>query len=849
MSDGIVVHGAREHNLRNITVTIPPDRLTVITGPSGSGKSTLAFDTIYAEGHRRYVESLGTRARRALSELAKPDVDLIEGLRPAIAIREFAPVRNPRSTVGTMTEVYDHLRVLFASEGIAHCPVCDRVIQAHSPSRIVDEVLQMQSGTRFSILAPLARGEKSGFGGRFERLRSEGFARVRIDGSVAELESTKALNPDHAHDVDVVIDRLSIREGLRQRLAEAVELGLSVGEGRVIIARAQGDEQLFTSRFDCPEGHVSLPELSTRTFAFHDPQGACPECDGLGITLPLAKKAAELARKKKEEELFDLLETELGELGRAEACGRCRGTRLRPEALAVRVQDRGIGDLSNLDVRQLQDWLDETAPRLRRTEALRPLIAAMKERLRFLSEVGLGYLQISRPSGTLSSGEVQRARLATQIGAALSGVLYVLDEPTAGLHPADTAQLIATLGRLRDRGNTLIVVEHDPDIMRAANHLIDLGPGAGELGGRVVAEGSPETLSDSPTADFLSGRRKIDVPSPRRGGAGRLRVNDAETHNLKRLSVELKSSALNCVTGVSGSGKSSLVIDTLLPEVRAFLGRDERARGAVVPAEDLASIERVAVVDATPVGRSARSTPATYIGLFDPLRKLFASLPESRARGYKAGRFSFNVKGGRCEACSGDGVQTLRMHLLPDAEVTCEVCQGQRYNPETLSVRYRGANIADVLDFDVSTALEFFEAVPDLRNRLQALQTVGLGYLQLGRRATTLSGGEAQRLKLARDLGTEKLSKTLYILDEPTRGLHFIDVERLVDILHGLVERGHTVIVIEHHMDVIKNADHIIDLGPGAGPEGGALVMQGTPEEIVRCETSITGRFLRAALE
>ncbi len=842
MGVALIVRGAREHNLKNITVSLPHDRLTVVTGPSGSGKSTLAFDTIYAEGHRRYVESLDRRARQALSQLPKPDVDLIEGLRPAIAIPEYTPVRSPRSTVGTLTEVYDYLRVLFASEGEPHCPTCDRVVRAHTSTQVVEELLALPADTRLSVLAPVVRGEARSFRATFEHLRQQGFARVRIDGSVAELESTTELKEGVAHDIEVVIDRLSIRDGVRPRLAEAVELAFSLAQGRAVIAMERGDDRLFTNRYECPEGHAVLEELSARTFSFASSLGACRQCDGLGIVLPAALKAAELAKERRDEELLDLLDRDTEAFSEVATCSVCEGSRLSPQALAVRVAGRSITEAGGLSLPDLRAWLIETAPNLRETVALRPVMEAADDRLAFLIDVGLGYLNISRASRTLSSGEGQRVRLATQIGAGLSGVLYVLDEPTAGLHPADTTALLATLHQLRDRGNTLVVVEHDPIVMRAADHLIDLGPGPGELGGEVVAEGSVARLGKSITSDYLSGRRSIAVPNVRRQGQGVLRVRGASSHNLKNLSVEFKRAALNCVTGVSGSGKSSLVFDELLPAAKHFVARG--TGGGVGAVEGLGPIARVAVVDSSPIGRSARSTPATYVGVLDHLRKLFAALPEARARGYSAGRFSFNIKGGRCEACGGDGVQTLRMHLLPDAEITCEVCKGRRYNRETLAVKYRGANIADVLALDVSTALQFFEAVPDVQVRLSALESVGLGYLQLDRRATTLSGGEAQRLKLARDLASKRLKNTLYILDEPTRGLHFVDVERLLRILHGLVERDHTVIVIEHHLDVIKNADHVVDLGPGAGPEGGALVVQGAPEEVRACAQSVTGRFL-----
>lgn len=921
MNASIVIRGAREHNLKNLTVSLPKGALTVVTGPSGSGKSSLVFDTLYAEGQRRYVESLSGHARRVLTKLPRPDVDVIEGLCPALAVREREPSRNPRSTVGTATEVYDYLRVLFATLGQVHCPTCGTRLSAHSVAEVAQAALDLGAGVRFSVLAPIVREGEPAPKQLVEELRSKGFVRLRIDDHPVDLDDVKSV-PKGAS-VDVVVDRLSARDGIRARLVEAVELAYQLGGGVVVLREEDGTRHRFSERHTCFAGHASIPKVTPQLFSFNTPLGACPTCDGLGVTrrfteelvipdpalslrqgavrawgkpslayyrsmldklraaavdldapfgtlvreqrktallggkgfegiLPgLERRADDYARRKlaeggDEERVLEFLHEELGRFATLERCPECEGTRLNAHARSVRIASSAISDVSALDAGALRGWIAaiEIAGSLQ--SAVKPLLRSIDDRLAFLTDVGLGYLSIDRPARTLSAGEAQRVHLATQLGARLSGVLYVLDEPTAGLHPTDSTRLIETLGGLRDLGNTVVVVEHDEQTMRAADRLVELGPGAGDNGGQLIAEGSVESVEEatrSLTGAYLSGRRKMPKRDrPRTSTAGTLGVRIDTLHNLRDVSVDLPLRTLCCVTGVSGSGKSSLVVDALLPAVRAKLGL-----AAEVPVgvrlEGGRGIARVSFVDATPIGRSARSTPATYLGLLGPLRELFSALPEARVRGYRPGRFSFNVKGGRCEACKGEGVQRISMLLLPDAEVVCDVCGGSRYNEETLQVRYRGLNIAEVLASSVDDAHGLFEAVPALRTRLEALRRVGLGYLALGRRSTTLSSGEAQRVKLARDLAQPARRPTLYLFDEPTRGLHFVDVEQLIGILHQLVNDGHTVIVVEHQMDVVRNADWVVDLGPGSGPDGGQVVAQGTPEAIRR-SGSATGRVM-----
>ena len=920
MTADIVIRGAREHNLKNVTVSLPRGRLTVVTGPSGSGKSSLVFDTLYAEGQRRYVESLSGHARRVLTKLRRPDVDVIEGLCPAIAVREHAPSRNPRSTVGTLTEIGDYMRVLFSTVGEVHCPVCGERLMAHSVAEVVREALRLAEGTRFSVLAPVVRAGSDIPQSFIADLRSKGFVRLRVDDSAVDLEDVGTLPTGVS--IDVVIDRLSVREGIGSRLAEAVELGYQLSDGVVELREQEGTRHRFSEGYACFEGHASIPKVSPQLFSFNTPLGACTRCDGLGRTrrfteelaitdpslslrrgavtawgkpnvaysrsmlekigaarvnldvpfeklpakqrrvaleggggfegiLPgLERRAQEYARRKlaeggDEERVLEFLDEELGQFARMETCRDCGGSRLNEDARSVRVDGQAISEVSALDLSALGEWLAGIRVSPQREAAVRPLLQSIGDRLAFLQQVGLGYLSLDRSAATMSAGEAQRVHLATQLGARLSGVLYVLDEPTAGLHPSDATQLLTTLDTLRELGNTLVVVEHDEQTMRAADHLVEMGPGAGEHGGSVVAEGDIETFlanEESLTGAYLSGRRSIVVPEQRREGAGSVRLRVAELHNLRDVHAEFPLRSLCAVTGVSGSGKSSLIVDALLPAVRAKLGLTAEVPPGV-SVDGGQGLARVSFVDATPIGRSPRSNPATYLGLLGPLRELFAGLPEARARGYRAGRFSFNVKGGRCEACKGEGVQRIAMQLLPDAEVECEVCGGRRYNDETLQVRYRGLNIAEVLALPVEEAHALFEAVPAIRTRLDALRRVGLGYLALGRRSTTLSSGEAQRIKLARDLAQPARKPTLYIFDEPTRGLHFVDVEQLIAIFHQLVEDGHTVIAVEHQLDVIRNADYVVDLGPGSGPEGGRVVAAGTPEE-VRESGSATAAYI-----
>jgi excinuclease ABC subunit A len=916
----IVIRGAREHNLKNVTVSLPRGRLTVVTGPSGSGKSSLVFDTLYAEGQRRYVESLSGHARRVLTNLPRPDVDVIEGLCPALAVREREPSRNPRSTVGTLTEIGDYLRVLFATVGEVHCPTCGQRLTAHSVAQVAQEALRLGEGARFEVLAPVVRAGRAPLDGLIADLRSRGFIRVRVDDAPVELEDLGTLPPGAA--IDVVIDRLSVRQGIASRLAEAVELAYKLSSGFVELRERDGARHRFSQGYACFEGHASIPKVIPQLFSFNAPLGACSACDGLGRTrrfvqelaiadsslslrrgavtawgkpnlayyrsmlekigptgidldtpfaelpgeqrrmaleggrgfegiLPgLERRAHDYARRKlsegaDEERVLEFLEDELGQFARMELCQDCGGSRLNGNACSVRVNGLAINEVNALDVGALGDWLGDVRVSEQREAAVRPLAQSIRDRLAFLAQVGLGYLSLERAAATLSAGEAQRVHLATQLGARLSGVLYVLDEPTAGLHPADATRLLSALENLRRLGNTVVVVEHDEQTMRAADHLVEMGPGAGERGGRVVAQGDVEALiadERSSTGAYLSGRRRVPVPKTRRPGAAFLGVRVTSLHNLRDVHVEFPLRCLCCVTGVSGSGKSSLVVDALLPAMRSRL----RLGAEVPPGVSISGghgLARVSFVDATPIGRTARSNPATYLGLLGPIRDLFAGLPEARARGYAPGRFSFNVKGGRCEACRGEGVQRIEMHLLPDVEVECETCGGRRYNDETLEVRYRGLSIAEALSLSVEQARALFESVPAIRSRLDALWRVGLGYLELGRRSTTLSTGEAQRIKLARDLAQPARKPTLYIFDEPTRGLHFVDVEQLVAILHQLVEDGHTVIAVEHQLDVIRNADFVIDLGPGSGPEGGKVVAAGTPEQ-VRSSGSVTAGYL-----
>jgi excinuclease ABC subunit A len=936
-SSQIVVTGAREHNLKNVSLALPRDALVVLTGLSGSGKSSLAFDTIYAEGQRRYVESLSAYARQFLGQMDKPDVDSIEGLSPAISIDQKTTSRNPRSTVGTVTEIYDYLRLLWARIGVPHCHVCGARIAGQSIEQITDQVLELEEGTRFMVLAPVVRGRKGEYGRLLEDLRAEGFARVLVDGDLRGLEEEFALSKQVKHDIAVVVDRLVMRSDVRKRLADSIETAAALADGIVSVQTlprdgAVGETLTFSEKFACLRCGTSMPELEPRIFSFNAPQGACPRCTGLGsqleidpelvvpdpelsiaqgalapwaasssayydqMTAALAERygidvetpwrelsdaerqvflygtggervevryrnrygrerayaarfegiVPNLGRRYRETE-SELQREKIEEYMSVRPCPACHGARLRPESLAVLVAGAPINEFCALSARAALEWIETVQLTDTERHIARLIVREIAERLRFLENVGIGYLSMDRAAATLSGGEAQRIRLATQIGSALVGVLYVLDEPSIGLHQRDNAKLVATLERLRDLGNTVLVVEHDEQTMRAADHLVDLGPGAGEHGGRIVAQGTAaevEQVPESLTGQFLSGAARIEVPARRRTPSGAIEIRGATEHNLRGIDVRVPLGVLTCVTGVSGSGKSTLVNDVLYKAVANRLHRARQRPGAHREVHGIESLDKIIAVDQSPIGRTPRSNPATYTGLFDVIRDLFSKTTEARARGYKPGRFSFNVKGGRCEVCRGDGQIRIEMHFLPDVYVPCEQCHGRRYNRETLEVRFKGKTIADVLDMSIEEALAFFEHIPTIRRRLATLGDVGLGYVRLGQPATTLSGGEAQRVKLATELSKIATGRTLYILDEPTTGLHFADVQRLLDVLHRLVDAGNSVVVIEHNLDVIKSADRIIDLGPEGGDGGGEVVATGTPEEIAAVPASHTGRFL-----
>ena len=933
--DSLIVRGAREHNLRNVDVVIPRDRLTVITGLSGSGKSSLAFDTIYAEGQRRYVESLSAYARQFLGLMEKPDVDLIEGLSPAISIQQKSAGHNPRSTVGTVTEVYDYLRLLFARSGTPHCTNCGRPVQRQSAAQIADVVLSWEPGTKIEIRAPLVQGRKGEFRELFESARRQGFIRAWVDGDLIEIASAPRLNRRQNHTISVVVDRTVVRAEDRGRVTDSVETALKLADGVVEVADASTKTtELFSERYGCPVCGISLPELEPRHFSFNSPFGACAACGGLGtrrrvseqlvlgdprisilegVILPWGEPSGTLRRvvlpalarqykfdlntpwgdlppsaaavllhgdgghtggkragsgwegvlanieRRYEDSGSDTVRGELEAYMLVVPCPACGGRRLKPEALAVTIADRNIGDIAEMSIDEARAFFDAVPLRENGrpgldAEIARPILKEVRERLRFLVDVGLEYLTLGRPAESLSGGEAQRIRLATQIGSRLVGVLYILDEPSIGLHQRDNARLLATLEQLRDLGNTVIVVEHDEETMRAADHVIDLGPGAGKHGGLVIATGTIGDIIRTPgslTGKYLAGAVRIEIPPARRpfNRERVIRIEDATEHNLRHVTAEIPLGLFVAVTGVSGSGKSTLVEDILH---RAMARHFYRAR--VIPGghgriTGLEHIDKVIDIDQSPIGRTPRSNPATYTGLFTPIRELFAELPEAKIRGYGPGRFSFNVKGGRCEACQGDGLVKIEMHFLPDVYVPCEVCKGKRYNRESLEVRFRGLSISDVLDQTVEDALAFFENQPRVRQKLQTLADVGLGYIHLGQSATTLSGGEAQRVKLATELSKRDTGRTLYILDEPTTGLHFEDVRVLLDVLHRLVDRGNSVLVIEHNLDVIKTADWILDLGPEGGTRGGTIVAAGTPEDLSRVKESFTGQFLKALFE
>jgi excinuclease ABC subunit A len=936
-AEELVVHGAREHNLKDVTVRLPRHALICVTGLSGSGKSSLAFDTIYAEGQRRYVESLSAYARQFLQMMEKPDVDSIDGLSPAISIDQKTTSRNPRSTVGTVTEIYDYLRLLYARVGRPHCPVCGRPIAGQSLEAIVDQVLRLSEGSKFTVNAPVVRDRKGEFKDLLEQLRGEGFTRVKVDGEQRLLDEEIELDKKFKHTIEVIVDRLTMKSDLRHRLTDSIETALSLADGLVTVDLVDsGDEQMFSERFACPEHGVGLPELQPRIFSFNSPHGACPRCTGLGAQqeidpdllvpdpelsisegalvpwsvgnstyyesviqaiadryeIDVDKPWRELTEEQQNLFLYGtdgdkVYVTYRNRMGRRRAymlafegivpslerryretdsagqrerieeymsfrpCPVCKGARLKPEVLAVTVGERNIHEFTQMSVTRAAEFLDTLE--LTETEELigRRIIKEIRERLTFLADVGVGYLQLDRAASTLSGGEAQRLRLATQIGSQLVGVLYILDEPSIGLHQRDNAKLIGTLDRLRDLGNTVLVVEHDEQMMRSADWLVDMGPGAGEHGGYVVAEGPAaevEQNPDSVTGRFLSGERSIPVPERRSDDTGSFWVRGATQHNLKSIDVEFPVAKFITVTGVSGSGKSTLVNEIVYKALANRLHRMRVKPGEHLGCEGIECFDKVIDIDQSPIGRTPRSNPATYTDLFTPIRELYAQTPDAKVRGYKQGRFSFNVRGGRCETCKGDGTIKIEMHFLPDVYVPCETCGGKRYNRETLEVRFKGKSIADVLEMSVEEALGFFAKIPKIRRRLQTLHDVGLDYIKLGQPATTLSGGEAQRIKLAKELSKVATGRTLYILDEPTTGLHFADIEKLLDVLQRLVDAGNTVLVIEHNLDVIKQADWIVDLGPEGGEAGGEVIATGTPEQVAEVEESYTGKFLREIL-
>jgi excinuclease ABC subunit A len=841
MAGSIVIKGARVHNLKNIDLEIPRDRLVVITGVSGSGKSSLAFDTLYAEGQRRYLESLAADARQFLRQLERPDVDSIEGLSPAIAVQQKAGIYTPRSTVGTVTEIYDYLRLLFARAGQPTCAQCGREIKAQTVEQIVDQLLSLPAQTRIVVMAPIVSARKGDHEERLRELAREGFARVRMDGQAHEISDEITLTKNQPHQIDLIVDRLVLREGVGKRLADSLEVASRFGDQVIKVGIQKindaepAEELIFSRKFACAQCGISLPEITPRLFSFNSPYGACPACDGLGVGSKRGRRSKAGDRDSD-----------------ARRCQTCGGARLNKESLAVKVGGKNIAEVASWPIHQTYVFFEE----LRLEEKHRPVgqrvLSEIISRLCFLGQAGLDYLSLDRPSITLSGGEAQRVRLATQIGSRLAGVLYILDEPSIGLHQKDNARLLALLKQLRDRGNTVIVVEHDQETICDADHVIDMGPGAGLQGGEIVAQGAPQELmqdSRSLTGQYLSGRIRVAVPQQRRTGSGGfLIIKGARQHNLKNVTVEIPVGVMTCVTGVSGSGKSSLVMDVLY---NALAVRLHRARANVGTFDGLVGWEqfdRVVGIDQTPIGRTPRANPATYTGLYDHVRNFFAQLPEARVRGFKANRFSFNARGGRCEACAGDGVVRVDMYFLPEVFVTCDVCKGSRYNRETLEVRYKGLSIADVLGLTANQALELFNHIPAVSERLRTLRDVGLGYLRLGQAASTLSGGEAQRVKLARELARRATGRSLYALDEPTTGLHFDDVKKLLELLHRLIDAGNTMIIIEHNLDVIKSADFIIDLGPYGGTQGGEVVAKGTPENVSSVSASATGEYLKKAL-
>lgn len=853
--EAIIVKGARVHNLKNIDAVIPRDKLTVITGPSGSGKSSLAFDTIYAEGQRRYVESLSAYARQFLEQLGKPDVESISGLSPTISIEQRTTSYNPRSTVGTVTEIYDYLRLLYSRIAKPFCWNCGKPIRSQSPQQIVDHILSSPEGTKLSILAPIVRGRKGEYQKELQQLRQKGFVRVRIDGEILDLSDEISLDKNKKHDIDVYVDRLIVKGDLGTlgtRVHDSVELALKLGEGLLSLEVLDGSkrtEVLMSEKFACPDCHVSYPEPEPRTFSFNSPMGACPDCDGLGIDVQKAGQLEEENEEASQEEIVVQQEITPDTV----PCTTCHGARLRKESLHYKLAEKNISELCDFSVSESSEFFDQLNITDREHLISDRILKEIKERLHFLNEVGVGYLSLSRSAQTLSGGEAQRIRLATQIGSSLVGVIYVLDEPSIGLHQRDNEKLISTLTRLRDLGNTVVVVEHDRDTIERADWILDLGPAAGTHGGYVVTAGTVQDILKSKkslTGRYLRGDLKIPVPKIRRiwSEERSLRIEGACQNNLKNLDVTVPLGVFTCVTGVSGSGKSTLIIDTLYRLLAKELYNANPGNIRVKAIRGLEHIDKVIDIDQSPIGKTPRSNPATYTGLFSLIRDLFAHLPESQVRGYGPGRYSFNVKGGRCEACEGDGVMKIEMHFLPDVFVQCDVCKGKRYNRETLDIRYKGKNIAEVLEMTGEDALPFFDAIPTIKAKLKVLNEVGLGYLHLGQSSTTLSGGEAQRIKLAKELSKRSTGRTVYILDEPSTGLHFDDVNKLVALLQALADQGNTVIVIEHNLDIIKVADHIIDMGPEGGKAGGYVIAAGTPEEVAKNPKSPTARFLKPYL-
>ena len=935
----IIIKGAREHNLKNVNLIIPRNKLIVMTGLSGSGKSSLAFDTIYAEGQRRYVESLSSYARQFLGQMEKPDVDYIEGLSPAISIDQKTTSRNPRSTVGTVTEIHDYLRLMYARIGVPHCPKCGKPIQQQTVDQIVDQILALPERTKLMILAPVVRGRKGEFVKMLEDMTKQGYVRARIDGELCELSDPPKLVKNKKHTVEIVIDRLIVRPDIQQRLTDSLETAMKLAEGLVVASVIDGEDTLFSQNYACPDCGISIGELTPRMFSFNNPYGACLTCSGLGMlmkidpaivipdrSLSLNQGAIQVSGWNSGE--FDSmahtyltalseqygfsLDTPVKDLPESAVnillygtngekvkihytrgdgggtfsapfegivtnlerryretnsdamkslyegymsqvpCPDCAGKRLKKESLAVTIKERNIAEISDLSVRDCRAFFDGITLTERERIIAHQILKEIQSRLGFLTDVGLGYLTLSRSAGTLSGGEAQRIRLATQIGSGLVGVLYILDEPSIGLHQRDNRRLLNSLKGLRDLGNTLIVVEHDEETMLDADWIVDVGPGAGIHGGEIVAEGTPEEIManpDSLTGQYLSGKKFVPIPATRREPTGWLTIRGARTNNLKNIDVKLPLGVITCVTGVSGSGKSSLVNEILYKSLSKTLNRSRQRAGAHDGIDGVEQLNKIIAIDQSPIGRTPRSNPATYTGLFDMIRDVFAATPDAKARGYKPNRFSFNVKGGRCEACSGDGIIKIEMHFLSDVYVPCEVCKGRRYNRETLEVRYKGKNIYEVLEMTVDEALEFFRPIQKIARKLETMRDVGLGYVKLGQPATTLSGGEAQRVKLATELSRQATGRTIYVLDEPTTGLHVADVERLIQVLDRLAESGNTVVVIEHNLDVIKTADYIIDLGPEGGDGGGTVVVTGTPEEVAECEQSFTGQYLKRALD